>query len=193
MVWQLLQMCQKGLTVNYHRNVTEHMSKHRESGRYPQVRDERPLPPTSLILATTVLSYPHSPSICVMPANHLAATETKLLFISENKKKKGDEPSLSNRRLWERCSKKLLVGWLVSKPTVGIWGKFEDCIVMSTHPDRARIWLYSAWQVSDFSPPTAAWIRESVVHTYTHTVKEVEKNSKCHERNTSSAFTLSLL
>lgn len=33
------------------------------------------------------------------------------------------------------------------------------CIVMSTHPDRAQIWLFRAWQASDFSPPTAAGIR----------------------------------
>lgn len=46
----------------------------------------RPIPATSLSLATTVLSYPHSNSICIMLANHLAAAEAKLLFISQTKK-----------------------------------------------------------------------------------------------------------
>lgn len=41
---------------------------------------------------------------------------------------------------------------------------------MSTHPDRAQIWLLCGWQGSDFSPPTAVRIRGvCYTHIYTHT------------------------
>lgn len=46
----------------------------------------RPIPVTSLSFAITVLCSPHSPSICIMLVNHLAAAKGKLLFISQYKK-----------------------------------------------------------------------------------------------------------
>lgn len=50
----------------------------------------------------------------------------------------------------------------------GIWGKVRGLsIVMSTHAARAQIWLFSVWQASDFSPPTAARIR-GLYHTHAH-------------------------
>ena len=138
-------------------------------------------PATSLSLTTTIPSYPHSPSICIIPENHLAAAEGKLLFISQNQKKKRDESSLWTwRRGREQQSKELLAGWVVSKWTAGRWEKVgRFCIVMSTRPDRALIWLFCGWQYSDFSPPTAAGIRgvyhsHTHTHTHSHTVKEVE-------------------
>lgn len=57
-------------------------------------RPARPFPATSLSLTTTLLSYPHSPSICIMLENHLAAAEGKLLFISQTWASTGDQDAV---------------------------------------------------------------------------------------------------
>lgn len=134
------------------------MSRSTFKKRHCLVKDASRTPGLSLPLTTTVLFYPHSLSICIMLENHLAAADKNNIYLDLYRGKKEMSPH------WRP-------GCCESDRAKSCWGA-EWCpdnghkkkagrfwIAMSTHPDRAQIWLFCSWQGSDFYPPTAPRIR----------------------------------